>query len=148
MRFHQVAALRSGAGALAACAASSSRFLTRDVGAALDDPRHRRAEPVTYLVEPDARVLDHVVEERGDRLGLGAAVVEDQRGDAEGCATYGAPVPFRVWPACSCGRPFDRAGEAAGPESAARVVRADPLRQPTLRASRTFLSCSACVVAK
>jgi hypothetical protein len=54
------------------------------VGAGVDDVENLLAEPDTdRLAILRAEVLDRVVEEGGDRLGLRTAVVEDEAGDSE-----------------------------------------------------------------
>ena len=107
------------------------------LGAALDDPRDLAAEPLADLLRLHVRVLDRVVQQRGDGLGLGAAVVEHQRGDVEQVGDVGDVAALAGLRAVQLGGPLDRT-----PRSAVVATSVS-----SLRALATFFSCSDSVTA-
>ena len=80
-------------------------------------------------------VLDRVVQDRGDRFRLGAALVEDDRGDVEQVGEVGDVTALSGLRAVQLGGPLDPATKR-GPTSVAHS-----------RALATFFSCSESVTA-
>ena len=100
------------------------------------DPRDLAAEPLADLLGLHVRVLDRVVQQRGDRLRFGAAVVEHQRGDVEQVGEVGDVAALAGLRAVQLDGPLDRTSEARSPTVSS-----------PLRALATFFSCSDSVTA-
>jgi hypothetical protein len=77
----------------------------RGVRAARDDLDHARVVDELLPQPPErplpALVLDEVVEERGRRLLVGAAVLPDQRGCRQELGDVGTCLPLRTWSPCA-----------------------------------------------
>ena len=87
-------------------------FAVQGLGAPLHDAGHLAAEPVPDLLRFDPGVFDRVVQECGDRLGLVAAVQQDERSDVEQVRDVRHVGAFPRLRAVELGGPFDGPREA------------------------------------
>ena len=113
------------------------RLAVDGLGARLHDARHLAAVALPDLLGLHARVLDRVVQQPRDRLRLGAAVVQHQRGHLEQVRGVRDPGALAHLRAVELDRPLDCAREPVaehGPEGRHGVV--SRLHAPSPRSSR------------